>query len=797
MNIKRIAITNFRGFEDEKIFDFGDNSFIILTAPNGKGKTSIIDAIEWCLTGDIKRLHEIYNIRNSTIYEKKQNMGAILKNKRHSDKKTSVEIWVTTEEEEYTIYREQEKDSLDDSSKIRVNNLEGEQADQILEKLVDKEDFYKYHFCDMQKTYRFLSKTRGKMDEEFADFSSNYTEVQTLINNLELIEDDLKKRIEQNQGQKISDKLIEDKELEITNYVSKPEILAYEKKKIFKAENTDIMNLTTEQLNMQLKMLYECGYQRIISLIKEKIVSKNAEIQKKKLERLQRELKIKEKQIQQAKDKKAYAEETLREAETNLLKYQKLKLTKENLESNSYLLFKIESVNFNKEFWNCTQNSVNFLEKRKKEINETINILCKGDRILDVLTALTAKREDIINYRSEMKKKAPGKIVLCPVCGSETFDQISEKDITRQAQNYQVEHRILIENEKKKLDDVEQREKDIWNIRLKKANMVLQEAIIKAKKEVDLIIELNNASKDFFSICSNLQKEDAERFSLDNMMSNEKIAEAIIYNDKKILKKSEVVEKENEIKRIAILVNEPIEGEPDDNLLNNFKTKMVSDSLEFVYDEQLLNRKINSIKSFLKNSEYVKVRKSLTELKEKNVKLEKEIESLTDLIGKVENKKNNIKNQMDKLKQEEFDQVGPYLYKLFCKLSRDVQIDMIQTQRKKGDKMALLDESDNPLVNMLSDGQLSVFMISYFFGNIFRLKGKETFPVYFIDDITSCMDDINMLAFLDLIKYQLEKQDRAMHQIFFATCNEKIRDLIEYKMKSSGIVYKEIGIDAF
>jgi len=88
-------------------------------------------------------------------------------------------------------------------------------------------------------------------------------------------------------------------------------------------------------------------------------------------------------------------------------------------------------------------------------------------------------------------------------------------------------------------------------------------------------------------------------------------------------------------------------------------------------------------------------------------------------------------------------------------------------QRAKGEKMAILDESNKPLINMFSDGQLSVFMLSYFFGNIFRLQGSEKFPVYFIDDITSCMDDINMLAFLDLIKYQLMRSDRPMHQIFF------------------------------
>lgn len=82
---------------------------------------------------------------------------------------------------------------------------------------------------------------------------------------------------------------------------------------------------------------------------------------------------------------------------------------------------------------------------------------------------------------------------------------------------------------------------------------------------------------------------------------------------------------------------------------------------------------------------------------------------------------------MDKMKQEEFEQVGTYLYKLFCKLSRDVQIEKIQMQRAKGEKMAILDESNKPLINMFSDGQLSVFMLSYFSEIFSDCRGVRNF----------------------------------------------------------------------
>ena len=50
MIIQRIKISNFRGFRDKEI-DFCGKSVVLLSAANGVGKTTTIDAIEWCLTG--------------------------------------------------------------------------------------------------------------------------------------------------------------------------------------------------------------------------------------------------------------------------------------------------------------------------------------------------------------------------------------------------------------------------------------------------------------------------------------------------------------------------------------------------------------------------------------------------------------------------------------------------------------------------------------------------------------------------------------------------------------------------
>lgn len=211
------------------------------------------------------------------------------------------------------------------------------------------------------------------------------------------------------------------------------------------------------------------------------------------------------------------------------------------------------------------------------------------------------------------------------------------------------------------------------------------------------------------------------------------------------------------------------------------------------YNGELLNRKISSIRSYMTHMEYQKILNQLNEARKKNSDYDVKINELKMVAKKAKKRKGEINQLLKELREEEFKQVGPYLYKIFRKLSRNIKIDGLNLLSGKGnDQLSLTDESGKSILNMFSDGQLSVFMLSYFFGNALRIKDDESLTVYFIDDITSCMDDINMLAFLDFIKYQLSGEDGAFEQLFFATCDANIQDMFCWKMDSCGIEYKKI-----
>ncbi|EMF0129101.1 AAA family ATPase [Enterococcus hirae] len=94
LKLKGIKIDSFRAFERQKYFDcvnpvFNEiSNLIVLYAPNGTGKTSFFDAIEWSLTGEISRLNENKNVRDIASQERKY----ILKNKYSSAEVGSVEL---------------------------------------------------------------------------------------------------------------------------------------------------------------------------------------------------------------------------------------------------------------------------------------------------------------------------------------------------------------------------------------------------------------------------------------------------------------------------------------------------------------------------------------------------------------------------------------------------------------------------------------------------------------------------------------------------------------------------------
>ncbi|MGG0033332.1 AAA family ATPase [Priestia megaterium] len=82
IKIKEIELEAFRAYKDKQVFDFTNKrgsiaNLVVIFAPNGFGKTSLLDAVEWGLNKEINRFSNNEVLKKTTKLEK----GIILKNR--------------------------------------------------------------------------------------------------------------------------------------------------------------------------------------------------------------------------------------------------------------------------------------------------------------------------------------------------------------------------------------------------------------------------------------------------------------------------------------------------------------------------------------------------------------------------------------------------------------------------------------------------------------------------------------------------------------------------------------------
>ncbi|PJO38736.1 chromosome segregation protein SMC [Delftia acidovorans] len=101
-------------------------------------------------------------------------------------------------------------------------------------------------------------------------------------------------------------------------------------------------------------------------------------------------------------------------------------------------------------------------------------------------------------------------------------------------------------------------------------------------------------------------------------------------------------------------------------------------------------------------------------------------------------------------------------------------------RRKTGGKVEL---------NQMSTGQRAAFALSLFLAMNGRLRSGP--PVLLFDDPVAHVDDINVLSFLDHLRYLAINGSR---QIFFATADTKLAGLFRHKFRFLGEEFKELPL---
>lgn len=124
--IQRVSIEAFRGFRDRQEFDLSA-SVVIISGPNGTGKTSFFDALQWCLLGSIQRLESL---------RARKSVEHIVNQYRLSDR-ASVEVEMSVDAQNLVLRRT--GDHSGSTLELRMNGGEplfGDEAERALARLL-------------------------------------------------------------------------------------------------------------------------------------------------------------------------------------------------------------------------------------------------------------------------------------------------------------------------------------------------------------------------------------------------------------------------------------------------------------------------------------------------------------------------------------------------------------------------------------------------------------------------------------------------------------------------------------
>ena len=153
-------------------------------------------------------------------------------------------------EKEIVLCRKQTKDVLDPGESTVTMDNDTEKAKQFLQKYIgddsERDSFYNFHFCDIQKSFNMQSAKRDKLKVLFEEFTTNYKAHKKVAENLVVFAEDVQRYIE-DEGKKITPpETIQEKKDELARVLDRAKHIPYPAVLFYPGEKTNIAALSKE-----------------------------------------------------------------------------------------------------------------------------------------------------------------------------------------------------------------------------------------------------------------------------------------------------------------------------------------------------------------------------------------------------------------------------------------------------------------------------------------------------------------------------------------------------------------------
>ena len=666
MIIRKIRMVNFRGFRDKTI-DFKDKPVVLLSAANGIGKTTTIDAIEWCLTGNIGRLKIAYDIRSTNAKDRKMNMDGILKNRDAGVKeKVRVILWLFDGNKEMIFSREQTKDELKPEISKAMLDKNEERAETFIREYIG-ESFYNFHFCDVQKSFNVQSKKRKDLKDLFGEFITNYDGQQQVANNLDIFAEDVKRYIEDKEKQKVSQEAIEAYKKQLEKAHEEMGQVSYPMTVFYPGEKIEIIGLNKEELIAQKMKVQQCGYKVAGERLSTIVENEKLKSQKTLIKEIMSYWGTKEASIQRA-VKAGFLDNTdaITTLEIKLTKLKRLSLVKDTILREGKSVIALESKEFTQADFDIDKRNIEEKEKKVEILSAEIEFLSKNNKMLSLLSSLAAKKKVMIEYRDTVLQEKD--TVCCPVCGSESFASMEESLILKEADDYIRQNGEIVKRKEVDKDSLQTEIDKLYIKIINRAKKVVEKEKEGLQIEINELKILRTEIQPYFDKVKNLQKNRKE--IVIEELTAEKVEELLESVEETILEKDQERKIRDTYQQILLVLGYEFENETVQQTYAKIKNHIVEtyEVNNFSYD--IFVSKLNAIDSILNNQTVADLTEKLEEDKKKNAKIDLEIEELKKLKEIASQRAEDIRHIVEQLSKDEYEKVGPVLSKFYNKLAR-------------------------------------------------------------------------------------------------------------------------------
>jgi exonuclease SbcC len=854
--IKDVEIKNFRGYSHKKFEFFKDKEdyqgLILLGGPNGYGKTSLLDAIEWCFTGSVHRLKEDFGTRKDS--NNKLLKSLIRNNPRDVEVWVKINVFFNREQLEIERIFNQADESKAFDPKNSIFKAGGHLIEQnnTIDSILGisiANDFYERFTCSYEKNITIYEKNRTDIYAMFSSFLGGTKDIQVAIGKLDGVNakngliDKLENELAsihkpsylnlKDTYEKLESKLNALlKEKEVRSDIAEL-IREYPKDKTFDDEIIPSMSVQEVgdgiekniiQLKTQNSRLKNLKFLKEYSTVYNESKTYKEDLEKGKtynrfMERVYQPYHLIEKAIQSIQGKNLEATKSekgsLESFKTTLIKYQ------EPTKDGALKLKELSQEMIDKEdAFVASFAKVDSLFVSRESLTNKLEGFKTPDKALKALRLLIDHTEGFENHRKKEYNE-------CPLCGSQENFANKEYELAEVARD------VLGEVDKKRADL--QKEFHDCDADLKETYKTFYDYL--TGKVKNTMWELTNVINHFVSLQSYILG--CASFSIDINQLDQTLLDEKKENLKSQLKEglvhenleTSIVEKlvteqgvllamtnhHNQEQQIniqefrAFNIEDKIKGLTQ--FIDHYQDELVNTKTYVNLDDknlELLDSKITTLDRLIKVVESDKEIQNISfelkgqkELFKQSEKLYKRRKKEVEEFKRISSDLKRLRVQWDK---DRVDEIKEPLQKIYRRINRHTNIkDINLLIEGRTNKIAGLWANTNEneeifATNILSAGQLSVVALAIFISVAMGQKDSP-FKCYFMDDPIQTMDDLNILSFVDLLRTELapknQTRNRFVDQLFITTCDEKLERLISHKMKNFGVNFSHVHFTGY